>query len=594
MKIFFSYAKRYAWTYKWWFLAGIFFIAGTKILAVMMIELTKAAIDSQQLETVTAATVVPFVYKIIICAFILMVVRTISRHLFFTPGRMIEYNIRNDYYSRLLTLQRSFFQKHETGDLVNRCSHDIMFVRSVFGFSVMQVFNVSFAFLFGFSAMLNMDGTTTLFLLVPMITSYFIVQTSILMMFRYWRLSDQKLGLLSSFCLSSYKGVSVIQGYQSEERFVDNFNDVNNQYLDILMYLAKIRCFALPLIRFVGSISILTILWIAGSKVIEKKMSLGELTAFIGYVSMILPPLMSLGWMLNSINRALPAMTRLDEILLAEQDLLPVTEDLEPFQGQGAVLESRGLNFTYLQNSEEEKEPFGLQDVRFSLPPGKILGIVGETGCGKTTLVDSLLRLNQIDEKQLFLLEKDAAHCDLDVYRRYFSAVPQRPFLFSTTLRENLRLAIHRETPNLDDEILKHLEIAGFTLDLQQLPQGLDTVVGEKGVMLSGGQRQRVALARALLKEADIYVLDDVLSAVDHETESTIIENLRKFSAKKSFIIVSHRISAVQWADEILVMAKGKIVDRGTHSELIQKDGFYKEIYEYQLQGQDNGKTTEQ
>lgn len=592
MKIFLSYTKRYAFAYKWWFFWGILFVAGTKILAVSIIELVKTAIDSKQLDTTTEITIIPFVYKIIACAILLIIVRTISRHLFFTPGRMIEYNIRNDYFSKLLTLQRGFFESHETGDLVNRCSHDIMFVRSVFGFSIMQVFNVSFAFLFGFSAMVQMDAKTTVFLLVPMLVSYVIVQTSILLMFRYWRLSDQKLGSLSSFCLSSYKGVSVIQGYQSEDRFVEKFDNVNDEYLDIIIKLAKIRCFALPLIRFVGSVSILTILWLVGSKVIAKELTLGELTAFIGYVSMILPPLMSLGWMLNSLNRARPAMDRLDEILLAEPKYLPITETISSVNEEGMFLETRNLCFAYSKNNKEDEQLFSLQNIEISLPPGKILGIVGETGCGKTTLVDCILRLNQIDEKQVYLQNKDAAHSEVNLYRHHFSAVPQRPFLFSTTLRDNLRVAIKEDPKDLDKTILKHLEIAGFTLDLQQLPDGLDTVVGEKGVMLSGGQRQRVALARALLKEANIYILDDVLSAVDHETESIIIENLRNFSTKKSFIIISHRVSAVQWADEILVLENGTISDRGTHSELIKKAGFYKEIYQYQLQGQDDGTTT--
>ncbi|WP_372364476.1 ABC transporter ATP-binding protein [Candidatus Uabimicrobium sp. HlEnr_7] len=585
MKIFLSYCKRYALTYIWWFVLGMFFVAGTKVLAVMIIESIKGAIDAVQTSQATAQTVVPFVYYIIVCAAILFVVRTLSRHMFFTPGRMIEYNIRNDYFRQLLLLQRNFFTEHETGDLVNRCAHDIMFVRSVFGFSVMQVFNVSFAFIFGFTAMMRMDTTTTLYLLIPMVVSYLIVQTSILLMFRYWKESDKKIGELSSFCLSSYKGVSVIQGYSSEDRFSERFASTNQQFLDINIKLAKIRCFSLPLIRFVGSVSVFTILWIVGTKVISGKLSLGELTAFIGYVSMVLPPLMSLGWMLNSINRALPAMHRLDEILLAKPQLLEVTEQLSPWQKKGCNLKLVNCNYTHSPEGDGQK--FSLKNIHLQLPPGKVLGIVGETGSGKTTLIDCIQRLNNISSKQIYLDDFDAAHCDIQVYRQYFSSVPQRPFLFSTSLRDNLNLAGKRT----DKELLSYLEIAGFILDLQQLPEGLDTLVGERGIMLSGGQRQRVALARALLKDADIYVLDDVLSAVDHETESTIIENLRNFATEKSFIIISHRISAIQWADEILVMQDGGIVDRGTHNELIAKPGFYQEIYQYQAQGHDDGTT---
>ncbi|BBM87477.1 ABC transporter ATP-binding protein [Candidatus Uabimicrobium amorphum] len=588
MKIFLSYTKRYALTYIWWFFFGMILVAGTKILAVMIIEYIKQAIDAVQTQQATANTVVPFVYSIILCAAGLFVARTLSRHMFFTPGRMIEYNIRNDYFRRLLLLQRNFFANHETGDLVNRCAHDIMFVRSVFGFSTLQIFNVSFAFLFGFSAMLRMDVATTLYLLIPMVVSYLIVQTSILMMFRYWKESDKKIGELSSFCLSSYKGASVIQGYNSEQRFSTQFAETNQQFLDIGVKLAKIRCFSLPLIRFVGSVSIFTILWITGTKVIEGTLSLGELTAFIGYVSMVLPPLMSLGWMLNSINRALPAMQRLDEILLAEPQLLEVREQLGEWQKKGCHLKVASCNYAHATDAEENAA-FSIKNVDIDLPPGKVLGIVGETGSGKTTLIDCILRLNHIKAQQIYIDDLDAAHTELPVYRQYFSAVPQRPFLFSTSLRDNLNLAA--KEPKSDKELISYLEIAGFTLDLQQLPDGLDTLVGERGVMLSGGQRQRVALARALIKEADIYILDDVLSAVDHETESTIIENLRNFANEKSFIIVSHRISAIQWADEILVLENGKVIDRGTHSQLISKPGFYQEIYQYQAQGHEDGTT---
>lgn len=582
VKQFWRFSRKYLLRYKWWYALGFVLIAGTQALSVAIIETTKRAIDALSSGTGTAG--VPLmVLTIVGFAVTLVVIRIGSRLLVFTPARIIEYDIRNDYYHRLLYLQRDFFAEHEVGDLVSRCSNDISFVRVAFGFGILQVANVALTFAFGFGAMVRMDWQMTVLLVLPMLVVFGIIQASIHYMFTFWRRSNVQLGELSSLTLATYKGISAIQNTCAEAAFERRFEERNDAYLNTFTVITRVRSYIMPLVQFVGKFSVFLVLWFVGPRVMRGALTIGELMAFLGYISMVMPPLLSLGWMLNVFNRSLPAMERLEEILLAKPNVLDVTE-LLPEQAPGrSVLTVRDLSHGFPRSADvmREANPFSLNHINFDLEPGKVLGIVGEVGSGKTALVESILRLNPIGEGRVWINGMDAAHTDLDRYRAHFAFAPQKAFLFSATLRENLCVALNdtrRKAQNVDGLLLDYLDRAGFDLDPEQFPQGLDTQVGEKGIMLSGGQRQRIALARALLKDADFYVLDDVLSAVDHETEKRIIGNLRRTLKDCALIIVSHRVSAVQWADEILVMDRGAVVDRGEHGQLKTRPGYYRDI----------------
>lgn len=583
LKIFWDFAGRYIWKYKWWYLLGAFFIAGTQAIVVFIIELTKHAIDEVSREGATANTIIPFCSTIVGLAVLLMVVRTTSRLLIFTPGRMVEFAIRNDYFAQLLMLQRNFFSEHESGDLISRCSNDISHIRAAFGFGFLQIVNVSITFAVGLVAMMRMDVWTTVFLALPMICSFFVVQAGIAYMFRHWRQANLQLGNVSSLCLSSYKGVSAIQAYNAEAAVEQKFIALNKQYLHTNRKIISITSLIFPLINLIGNVAVFFVLWSAGAQVIAGKLSMGEIMAFLGYIKMVMPPLMSLGWMLNIFHRAATSIERLNEILHAQPKVPAVTERLATTKN--ITLKATGLGYCY---SQSDVNDFCVRNIDFCLPPGKVMGIVGEIGSGKTTLVETILRLNFLASGQLWINNCDAAHTDLAAYHRHFAFAPQKAFLFSMSLRDNLRIALpvqEWERTDLDELLLEKLQIAGFTLDDKQFPQGLDTVVGEKGILLSGGQRQRVALARALLREAAVYVFDDVLSAVDHETEQLIIANLQRYASGNAFIIVSHRISAIQWADEILVLERGAIVARGSHAQLTRQKGYYQDVFRYQKHG---------
>lgn len=581
MNVIWKFTKDYILEYKKWYIAGAIFVIGTQLFTVEIIDLIKESIDIATAKNSHPSSIVPYVGKILIFATFLCVIRTLSRFAIFTPGRKIEYKLRNIFFSNLLYAKRYFINQFETGDLITRSSIDIRHIRMMYGFGFLQIINVLTTFIVVIHAMLRMDKQTTLYVMIPIIISIVIMKIGISAMLEYWKKTHYQLASLSSFCLSSYKGVSVIQGYHSEPDVEKQFADIDNLYLVTHKAAVKIASFVMPLIKLIGDLSIFFVLWFVGPQIIKSTLTLGQITAFIGYVAMLMPPLRSLGWMLNIFNRASISIERMNAIL----DATPQKQDRiknEIRRDKHVTLQVRGMNFSY-----KKEENFKLQDISFTASQGKIIGITGKIGSGKTTCVENLMRINDISKGQIFLGEKDATTIPIQDYRRYFSYAPQHAFLFSTTLRENLRISLNEKEykdDELDAKLLKYLEMCGLKISDEFFKEGLDTVVGEKGIMLSGGQRQRIALARALLKNANIYILDDVLSAVDYETEQLILENLRKFTADKTFIIISHRISAIQWADEILVLEDGQITERGKHEELIDKSDYYKKVYDYQLQ----------
>lgn len=583
MKAFWHFSKRYLLRYKWWYITGFLAIAVTQALSVGIIEITRIAIDQLASPLQDADSVIRLVAIMAGMALALVLIRITSRLLVFTPGRLIEYNIRNDYYQRLLALPRTFFSDREAGDLVSRCTNDIGFVRAAYGFAALQVANVAVTMVFGLGAMMRMNLKVTTFLAIPMVLSFTLIQGGIAILFKHWRRANAQVGEMSAFCLASYKGISALQSFCAEGAFSQTFAHHNQDYLATNLIITRIRTFMMPLIQSVGNLSIFLILWFVGPQVISGNMSLGQVMAFLGYIGMVMPPLLSLGWMLNVLQRSLPAVERLDEILLAPEADIPPPSSRMSLPSKPLHLTVRGLNHTYPTPKERFGRAFSLRNIHLDLPPGKVLGIVGPVGSGKTTLVECLLRMNPLESGCVFLDDRDATKIPLETYRSHWSPAPQRAFLFSASLRDNLTAACPPDRRPPDDaQLMDALDKACFDMDPELFPKGLETEVGEKGIMLSGGQRQRIALARALLKPALIYVLDDVLSAVDHETEQRIIHNLTAFARSRSVIIVSHRISAVQWADEIVVLEQGHLTYRGTHSELVKQAGYYRDIFQAQ------------
>ena len=543
--------KDYAWRYRWWYAAGVVFLSVTNWLTVSIPGQIGLAVDGLQ----NANPIGVHVSLIAVMGFGVIAVRTLSRILIFNPGRHVEYSLRRDLFAKLLRLQPAFYAGHRRGDIVSRASNDISWVRTLVGFGGLQVVNVTIA---------------------VALTGWKMVW-AIRRLFWLSRRNQEQLGEISEHVLGSLQGMATIQGFVAEEAFVDRFEERNLEWLSTGMKLAVIRATALPLLVLAGGIATFALIGVGGPMVLGGTLTVGNLVAFSALLAVLLPPLRSMGWMLSVIQRGRAALERIFELMDAPIDRPESDRGLRPAAGHGPALAIRTLSFAYPDDPERPV----LEDVSVELPPGTVVGLFGRTGSGKTTLLRLLARLYNPPRGTIDVDGRDLLALDLVTWRRRTSMVPQRPFLFSDSIAANIALG---EEPDLE-RVRRAADLAALGPDLEALPDGLDTVVGERGIMLSGGQRQRVALARGLYRGGDLLILDDVLSAVDHETEARLVETLAGLANEPqapTVFIASHRVSALRHTDTVLVLDRGRLIASGPHGELIRQDGLYRDMWEAQ------------
>lgn len=571
-----------------WYAVGVTFVLLTQWCAVGIVDLTKTILDqvvnmeAQGLASTEAqASMRDALLQMVGLAAGLFLFRVLSRFFIFTPGRLVEWHIRNDYFSRLLHAKREFLRQFEAGDLISRCSNDIGYVRAAFGFGGLQIANVLATFGFGFWAMWQLDRFTTVTILVPMALSLVLIQASIHLVLQYWKSANEQLGDISGLVLAALRGIAAVRSFNAGTGVLGRFESLTENYLETNLNIAKYRTFAMPLVQFTGQLSIFMVLFFLGKAVIEGDHSLGEIAAFLGYSAMVMPPLLSLGWMMNVFQRAIPAMERLQEIVGGGGEVRPnpPSELQHHHTSTKPMLKVDEVTIVLTPAQKAQGAPFVVGPVSFSLHPGKVIGLVGPIGSGKSTLLEALLGFESISSGSLSL-NGENVDPGSPSFRRWVAHVPQQAFLFSDAIGENLNLAKGQQEGSFDEPRLEEvLAQAVFSLDPDVFPQGLNTEVGEKGILLSGGQRQRLAFARALLKEAPFLFLDDVLSAVDHETEFLLLQTIKQWATQAGILLATHRLSAVQWCEEILVFDQGRIAQRGTHAELIQQEGYYRDVF---------------
>lgn len=497
--------------------------------------------------------------------------RFLWRYFLIGSARRAEKDLRYKLYKHLINLDFPFFHKHRTGDLMAHLTNDIDAVRMACAFGVVGFLDIIVYAIFSLSAMFYISPRLTLLAVIPLPIISILVWGGGKLIHRLFRDVQATFSNLTEAIRESISGVRVIKvfnAYQGEEK---HLRRLSWQYFKKNIDLVKVFGLMFPAVSFIGGIATAIVLYAGGSRVILGEISLGDFVAFTTYLNMLVWPMIAIGWVVNVFQRGSASMDRINELLNKKPSIISGKVS-KPIIG---YIEFRNLSFNY--NGKKT-----LNQINIGIEPGQFVGIVGLTGSGKSTLVRLIPRLLDPPPHSLFLDGYDVREYDLTTLRNSIGYVPQDPLLFSTTIRENLLLGIPPNSKPPDSILLDTLEKVEVLKEVLEFPDGLDTVVGERGVTLSGGQRQRLALARAILTQPKILILDDAFSSVDSVTEIKIVENLSEFFHTRTTILVTHRLTSVTNSNRIFVMDAGKVIEEGTHHDLLQKQGFYAKLYNLQ------------
>jgi ATP-binding cassette, subfamily B, multidrug efflux pump len=498
------------------------------------------------------------------------VVRTLSRTRVFNVGRDVEYDLRNDLLAHLHRLGPSFFQRVPTGDTMSRAINDLSQVRVMIGFGVLNIVNSAFAYTIALAMMLAMSPELTLWAVLPFPLLVLVARVLGKAMFSRSQASQEALGALSTRVQEALSGVRLVRAFGSEAEQERLFEVANQTALQKSMALVVLRGVMWPLLVGVASLGTLLVLFRGTAMVLEGTLSVGGLVAFLAYVESLKWPTMGLGYILAVLQRGRASFLRVREILDAEPDVVEAAHPKNP-QGPGAI-RVEDLSYAYGDRPV-------LADVAFQAPANRSLAILGRTGSGKSTLAALLARIVPTPAGRVFLDGDDVTELGIRGLRQAVGFAQQEPFLFSDTIARNIGYALpETESPLAMERIRAAARAANVLDEIEGLPEGFATVVGERGVQLSGGQKQRIALARALLPSPRVLIMDDPLSAVDAKTESRILDALEVAGKGRTMILVTHRIAAAQRCDAILVLEDGRVAEQGDHATLLARDGLYSKL----------------
>ncbi|WP_178988806.1 ABC transporter ATP-binding protein [Winogradskyella schleiferi] len=575
-----KHLNKYFYKYRYRLIVGIIITIIAKIFALFTPRLIGASInvvsdrlDGKITEEVFKSDLTTNILYLIGAAVVAGVFTFLMRQTIINVSRYIEFDLKNEVYQHYQVLSLNFYKSNRTGDLMNRISEDVGKVRMYVGPAIMYTMNTLTLFAVAIIYMVDRSPSLTLYTLLPLPFLSVAIYKLSRMINKRSTIVQQSLSTLSTYSQETFSGISVIKSYGIEPRTNVEFEHLSSENRQKQINLTKVQALFFPLMILLIGVSNLIVIYVGGMQYMNGKIeNIGTIAEFIIYVNMLTWPVATVGWVTSLIQQAEASQERINEFLDTEPDIKNNANELTPIKGD---IEFKNVSFVYPDTNIK-----ALKDVSFTLKSGQTLAILGKTGSGKSTILDLIGRLYDIDNGTILIDDTIISDLNLFSLRESIGYVPQDAFLFSDTIKNNIKFGKEDAT---DDEVMEAAKNARVHKNIIGFSKGYDTVLGERGITLSGGQKQRVSIARAVIKKPDILLFDDCLSAVDTETEEKILKNLVKLTKDKTTIIVSHRVSSAKNADKIIVLEDGKIIESGNHESLTNTDGYYKELYIKQL-----------
>ena len=581
-----KYLNKYLFKYKTNLLLGFFIIIIARILLLFTPGLIRESVNVIDefrkgniisIETVQTE-LIQNIFLILLAAIAAGIFTFLTRQTIINVSRYVEFDLKNEIYTQYQKLSLSFYKKNQTGDLMNRISEDVSRVRMYFGPALMYSINTITLLIITFFYMYRQSPELTIYTISPLpILSYTIFKLSGIINIRS-RIVQESLSKLSSFSQEVFTGIQIVKSYAIQKNKSLEFDNLSKKNKDNQISLVKMQALFFPLMILLIGISNILVIYVGGKQYLSGEIeNIGIIAEFIIYVNMLTWPVASLGWISSIIQQAEASQKRINEFLKEKSEINYNLNGLKKINGS---IEFKDVSFTYTESNIK-----AIDKISFKLNNRKSLGIIGVTGSGKTTLIKLITKIYNIESGEILFDNNSINEYDLEYLRKQIGVVSQDSFLFSDSIINNIRFGKEKATMK---EVEKVCKIAGIHNEIIKFSNGYETILGERGINLSGGQKQRICIARALIKEPKILILDDCLSALDNETEEKIILSLKSILKDTTTIISSHRLSSVQNLNEIIVLDKGKIIQKGNHELLINQNGYYKDVYSKQLTKKDD------
>ncbi|MGO9256862.1 MAG: ABC transporter ATP-binding protein [Bryobacteraceae bacterium] len=564
--------RKYVWRYRWAMALGMLCLVLKDVAQALQPLMIRGAVDSFAQPGGGGRLFLRFAGYLIGLAVVKGIFQFFMRVILIGVSRDIEYDLRNDLFSHLMRLSPDYFGRTRTGDIMARATNDLNAVRMMLGPGVMYWFETSLTFALALWIMVRFDWRLALFAVMPApIVSLAVIFFGRAIHARFERIQAM-FSDISSRVQENLSGVRMIRAFAQEKAELRRFEELNRRYIAQNLKLVRIQGIFEPLLEALIGTTFLVVLWVGGQQVLLGRISIGSFVMFNTYMGTLVWPMIALGWVVNLMQRGSASLDRINQVL-HEVPTIQAPSDPEPLERVEGEIEFRGVSVDYGSGA-------ALAEIDLRIPAGATIAVVGHTGAGKTTLVQLIPRLMDPTAGAVLMDGVDLRRLDPEQLRRQIGFVPQETFLFSATIAENIAFGVESATP---EQVRRAAEIAGLAEDIEAFPKGYETMVGERGITLSGGQKQRTAIARAILRDPRILILDDALSSVDTLTEEGILTHLAGVMQCRTVILISHRVSTVRQAGRIVVLERGRIVEHGTHAELVEAGGYYADLSQKQM-----------